>query len=109
MAKEAYAYGKRGLFIWQKRPMHTAKEAYSYGKRGLFIRQKRPIKILALQITALCPIVHLRKVCVSVKRDLFIWQKRPIYMTKEAYAYGKRDLFIRQKRPIYMTTEASCD
>jgi predicted metal-binding protein len=42
MAKEAYSYGKRGLFIWQKRPIHMAKEAYSYGKRGLFIWQKRP-------------------------------------------------------------------
>ena len=25
------------------------------------------------------------QVCVSVKRDLFSWQKRPIYMAKEAY------------------------
>jgi hypothetical protein len=46
-------------------------------------------------------------VCGSVKRDLFIWQKRPIrtsqcmrkcqkrpiYMTKEAYSYDKRGLF----------------
>jgi len=43
MAKEAYSYGKRGLFIWQKRPVHMALEAYSYGKSGLFIWQKRPI------------------------------------------------------------------
>jgi len=42
-AKEAYSYGKRDLFIWQKRPIHMAKEACSYGKRGLFIWQKRPI------------------------------------------------------------------
>ena len=40
------------------------------------------------------------EVRVSVKRDLFIWQKRPIHMAKEAYSYGKRDLFIWQKRPI---------
>ena len=26
------------------------------------------------------------------KIDLFIWQKRPIYMAKETYLYGKRDL-----------------
>jgi hypothetical protein len=74
MAKEAYSYGKRGLFIWQRRRMDTrarpaatrntfvrtpmAKEAYSYDKRGL----------------------HL-------------WQKRPIHMTKEAYSYDKRGLF----------------
>ena len=32
MAKEAYLYGKRGLFIWQKRPVYMAEEAYSYGK-----------------------------------------------------------------------------
>jgi len=28
--------------IVQKRPIHMAKEAYSYGKRDLFIWQKRP-------------------------------------------------------------------
>ena len=27
------------------------------------------------------------QVCVSVKRDLFIWQKRPIHMAKEAYFF----------------------
>ena len=26
---------KRGLFVWQKRPVHVAKEACSCGKRGL--------------------------------------------------------------------------
>ena len=44
MAKEAYLYGKRGLFIWQKRPVYMAKEAYLYGKRGLFTWQNRPIE-----------------------------------------------------------------
>jgi len=57
------------------------------------------------------------------KRDLFIWQKRPIYMAKETHLHGKRDLFtwhcvkthngrrhkrdlfIRQKGPIYMAKE----
>jgi len=34
MAKETYSYGKRDLFIWQKRPIHMAKEAYSYGKKS---------------------------------------------------------------------------
>ena len=53
MAKETYSYGKRVLFIWQKRPIHmakemlksmcVAKETYLYGKRDLFIWQKRPI------------------------------------------------------------------
>jgi len=32
MATETYSYGKRDLFIWQKRPIHMAKETYSYGK-----------------------------------------------------------------------------
>ena len=27
---EAYSYGKRALFIWQKSPVHMAKEAYSH-------------------------------------------------------------------------------
>jgi len=68
VSKETYSYGKRDLFIWQKRPIYMAKETYdetySYGKR-----------------------------------DLFIWQQRPIHMAKETYSYGKRDLFIWQKRP----------
>ena len=34
MAKEAYLYGKRGLFIWQKRPVYMAKEAYLYAFRA---------------------------------------------------------------------------
>ena len=28
VSKETYVYGKRGLFIWQKRPIDMAKEAY---------------------------------------------------------------------------------
>ena len=69
MAKEAYSYGKRGLFICQKRPIHMAKEAYSCGKRDLFICQKRPI--------------HMAKETYSyVKRG----QKRPIHMSKETYS-----------------------
>jgi len=30
MAKEAYSCGKRGLFMWQKRPIHVAKEPYEH-------------------------------------------------------------------------------
>jgi len=36
MAKETYSYGKRDLFIWQKRPIHMAKETYANGKPGPF-------------------------------------------------------------------------
>ena len=32
MPKEAYSYGKSGLFVWQKSPILVAQEAYSYGK-----------------------------------------------------------------------------
>ena len=64
MAKETYLYGKRGLFVWQKRPICMA---ISYPDRA--------------------------QVCLRVKRDLFVWQKRPICMAKETYSYGKRDLF----------------
>ena len=28
VSKETCSYGKRDLFIWQKRPVHMAKEAY---------------------------------------------------------------------------------
>ena len=57
MSKETDSYGKRGLF--------RQKEAYS--------GEKRPIDI------------SIPEVRVSVKRDLFIWQKRPVRMEKEAY------------------------
>ena len=50
-----------------------AKEAYLYGKRGLFVWQKRPIEII------------IPEVCVSVKRDLWIGQKRPMDRAKETY------------------------
>ena len=94
MAKETYSYGKRDLFIWQKRPIYMAKETYSYDKRDLFIWQKRPI--------------HMAKETYSYdKRDLFIWQKRPIRISipevcasvKRDLFLGKRGLFIWQKRP----------
>ena len=35
-ADEACLYGKRDLFVWQKRPICMAKETYLYGKRDLF-------------------------------------------------------------------------
>ena len=70
--------------------MCVSKETYLYGKRDLFIWQKRPAdKTYRIEM--------LKSMCVSKengKRDLFIWQKRPIHMTKETYSYGKRDLFI---------------
>jgi len=34
MAKEAYLYGKRGLFVWQTRPICMEKEAYLYGNEN---------------------------------------------------------------------------
>jgi hypothetical protein len=63
---DTYSYGKRDLFMWQKRPVHVAKETYLYGKRDLFIWQKRP--------------VHVAKETYSYgKRDLSMWQKRPTH------------------------------
>ena len=35
IAKETYFYGKRDLYVWQKRPIHLAKETYKSGKRDL--------------------------------------------------------------------------
>ena len=53
VSKETYVYGKRGRFIWQKRPMYMAEETYVSGKRDLCIRQKRPIGIsISVQIHA---------------------------------------------------------
>jgi hypothetical protein len=65
MAKETYIYGKRDLYIWQKRPM------YDLGSKG-----GESTTFLSIRL----------------KRDLYIWQKRPMYMAKETYVYGKRDL-----------------
>ena len=58
MSKEPHAYGKRGLCIWQKSPMHMAKGPYAYGKRALFSEAYRR---------------------VHSKRGLCIWQERPIF------------------------------
>ena len=78
MSKEAYVYGKRGLFIWQKRPTNAlaylryaqvSKDTY---KRDLLRWQKRP--------TALA-----KETYCSVKRDLLRWQKRPTALSKETY------------------------
>jgi hypothetical protein len=72
MAKEAYAYGKRALCIWQKSPMHMAKEAYFQRHTAVYIA---------------------KEAYAYGKRGLCIWQKRPMHMAKEAYAYGKRGGF----------------
>ena len=53
-------------------------------------------------------------VCQSVKRGLFTWQKRPIYMAKEAClrSGSSRSWRVRkcvpkcQKRPVYVAKEA---
>ena len=126
MAKEAYSYGKRGLFIWQKRPVHMAKEAYSYGKKGLqtmacLSNMNRPLlsyKQVSFVTYAYIPEpgrrqastlqgpIHMSKEAYSyVKRDLFVWHQRPSNMATETYSYGKRDLLIWQKRPTNMAKE----
>ena len=86
-AKETYLCSKRGLFLWQKRPIYVVKETYLCGKRDLFVWQKRPIYMA-------------KETYVCIKRDLLIWQKRPIYVAKKTYFYDKRDLLIWQKRPV---------
>ena len=61
---------------------------------------------------------HISEACVSVKRDLFVWQKRPIWqkrpmdmgifderdliLQKKDLKMRKRDLLVWQKRPIHM-------
>jgi hypothetical protein len=46
------------------------KEAYLYGKRGL--------------LTYAC-LSYTKEAYLYGKRGLFVWEKRPIYMGKEAY------------------------
>ena len=64
----------------QMRPIYMAKETYIYGKRGL-----RDAWVS-------------NETYIYGKRDLYIWQKRPVYMAEEAYIHGKR--------PVYMAKEA---
>ena len=45
MAKEACLFGKRGLFIWQKRPAYMANETCLYDTRDLFEWHNRPNEI----------------------------------------------------------------
>ena len=44
----------------------------------IFKRCLRPQEVVAVRVVQLLEKHHLVCVCVSVKRDLFIWQKRPI-------------------------------
>ena len=100
---KAYLYGKRDLFIWQKRPVYMAKAthrmareseccmwAYLYGKRDLRIWQKRPTymgkethRMVKESPSAACGTIYMAKeTCVYGKRDLRIWEKRPIAWQK---------------------------
>ena len=87
MTTEAYVYGKRGLFVWQKRPIAisipevcvSVKRGLPYGKRGLFMWQKRPTDILT----------YLRYAYAYAQVS-----KEAYHMAKEAYLCGKRDLQI---------------
>ena len=59
-------YGKRGLLIWQKRPIDMAKETH----RNTGTRAVRSCSLNSM---------------LYGKRDLLIWQKRPIDIAKETY------------------------
>ena len=45
VSNETYSYGKGDLLIWQKSSLLAEQKGSGrpYGKRGLFLRQKRPI------------------------------------------------------------------
>jgi len=71
------------------RPIHMAKETYSYGKRGLFIWQKRPTNT---SIPEVC--LSVSETWLYGKRDLFMWQKRPVYMEKRPVDMSYSSLII---------------
>ena len=54
-ADEACLYGKRDLFVWQKRPICMAKEAYSYGKRDLFCAKYCLLNVITVIMISLIP------------------------------------------------------
>ena len=63
----------------------SGKRGRSYGKRDL-LRGKRDLQRLAyLHGKRGLSILAYPEVCMSVKRDLFMRQKRPTYMAKENY------------------------
>jgi len=79
VSKGTYSYGKKG-----KRDLFVAsKETYLYGKRGLltFAYSKRRKTVIT---TCRC---QRRPIC-SVKRDLFVRQKRPINIHSHTCARG---------------------
>ena len=89
MAKETCIYGKRDLYIWQKRPIHMAKETYSIWREVLILKFISIIlKLLSILKVRLKFSYLVREFCCT-----YIWQKRPVYMAKETHSYGKRDLF----------------
>ena len=82
-----------------------SKEAYHMAKETCYMHKRKPYRYAGIP-----------EVCVSVKRTLFIWQKRPVtvttlhyyYTAKEPYAYraGKGGLCIPQKSPMHTAKEA---
>jgi len=62
------------------------------------IRQKRPSCIAKETYTTIPPFVTVR--CVGVRMYLWYWQKN---LARETNMYGKRDLFVPQKRPIWLS------
>ena len=39
----AHRRAGQALFVWKKKSIRIAKETYAYGKRGLFMNEKRPV------------------------------------------------------------------
>ena len=90
--KKAYSSGKRGLLIWQKRPLlrRIVAERYCKCQQRHVAWQKRSI--------------HMAKEAYSCgKQHLFTWQKRPTHLAKEVYSHGKRGLFMW---PVHVAKEA---
>ena len=73
MAKETCVYGKRELYLPQKRPAYTAKETYCMAKETYYIRD-----------------------LLNGKRDLHMQQKRRTYVAKETGEAACRGLVVER-------------
>ena len=98
MAKETHVCRKRGLYVWQMRPIYVAKETHICSKRDQHIWQNRPIcmanEAYTWQKETFIPGINAgmirKEACTlwiaveDLKRDVYLWQKRPECVVKEA-------------------------
>ena len=119
MTNETYSYGKKGLFIWQKRPMHTLTypESHRFNWLCLYVCMYMYVYIYTHMAKEAYTYEHTHKpgkpqvqlaprgrIC-----DRFLVCFSLLMMCVAVCASVKRGLQSAQKRPIHVTKETySC-